>query len=245
MRADDKTADGQLTAETMNQLFSKLGPIPEVPVFLKEKTATEKPIPSVVVEASTGVDAPAKGIAKISRRGKTRHKTNPFIPEINQSTKVRRVVDKKGEKLWVMSSETGQVHTQAGFWYAQEVDKTQFVKLYINGVRQFKELTSSGTKVFEVLYSVIRANIGRDRIYINYQHVDQELNPMSEATFYRGMKELVEKDFIAECTDTCFYFVNPDYIWNGDRLAFVKEYRIKQNKIGQKDVKTLDLFDEK
>lgn len=25
----------------------------------------------------------------------------------------------------------------------------------------------------------------------------------------------------------CWYWVNPNFIWNGDRLAFVKEYRKK------------------
>ena len=30
-----------------------------------------------------------------------------------------------------------------------------------------------------------------------------------------------------------WYWVNPDFIWNGDRLAFVKEYR----KINHKKIK--------
>ena len=41
------------------------------------------------------------------------------------------------------------------------------------------------------------------------------------------MKELLEKAFIAESLSPGLYYLNPDFMWNGDRLAFVKEYRIK------------------
>ena len=41
------------------------------------------------------------------------------------------------------------------------------------------------------------------------------------------------------------YWVNPDFIWNGDRLAFVKEYRKASSKKAiERDTRTLDLFGE-
>jgi hypothetical protein len=46
----------------------------------------------------------------------------------------------------------------------------------------------------------------------------------------RGMRELIEKGFIAESVTQSKYFINPDYLWNGDRLGFVKEYRKKEVK---------------
>jgi hypothetical protein len=67
---------------------------------------------------------------------------------------------------------------------------------------------------------------------------------MSKASFMKGMKELIIKEFIAESMVQNKYYLNPDYMWNGDRLAFVKEYRKAPSrpKGEEKDTRTLDLF---
>lgn len=179
-----------------------------------------------------------------SRRGLAKHQTNPFIDATSLATKsrIKRVAEANGERLMVISGDTGEMLAPAGFWHAQEVDKTQFVKLYINGVKAFKELTNAGTRAFEFLYMEIQRNIGKDKVFLSFQMIDQTLTPIAKATFYRGMKELVEKGFIADSTIQCWFFVNPDYMWNGDRLAFVKEYRIKKAK-GHRDELTADMFE--
>ena len=111
-----------------------------------------------------------------------------------------------------------------------------------DGVKALKELTGAGTKVFEVLYINVQENIGKDRVLMSFAEVDQALTPMSESTFMRGMRELVEKKFIAATPTLGVYWLNPDFVWNGDRLAFVKEYRKKQLE-PQRDTKTIDMFE--
>lgn len=170
---------------------------------------------------------------KKSRRGLTRYKENPFLEAASSSTKTRakKITNSAGDRLMVVSESSGEiVAPMAGFWHTEEVDKTQFVKLYVNGVKAFKDLTAAGTKVFELLYLSIQKNIGKDQVHISFNAIDQAVSPISEATFYRGMKELVSKGFVAESLMTNVYFVNPDYLWNGDRLAFVKDYRLKRSK---------------
>lgn len=165
------------------------------------------------------------------KRG-VRHAKNPFISDTSLNSKigVRRVSSKGGDRMMVINEGTGEYVAPAGFWQAQEVDKTQFVKLFVNGVKAFKDLTSSGTKVFEVLYLRMQEAIGKDEVWLTFPMLDQQLTPMGETTFYRGMKELLMKDFIAETEVPGSYFINPDYLWNGDRLAFVKEFRLKSSK---------------
>lgn len=167
-----------------------------------------------------------------TRRGVVLYEENPYISGAAMNTKqgARKSVTKTeaGESMMVINSGTGEVIApSAGFWQTQEVDKTQFVKLYVNGVRAFKELTGAGTKVFEVLYGEIQKNISKDRVFLTFPNIDQQQSPMSQATFTRGMHELVAKSFIAPTTIQGWFFINPDYIWNGNRLAFVKEYRLK------------------
>lgn len=171
-------------------------------------------------------------VVNLSRRGAKKYASNPFIGSAVANTKqgVRRISNKDNNRMMVVSESTGEIVAPAGFWQAEEVDKTQFVKLYVNGVKAFKDLTGAGTKVFELLYLKVQENIGKDVVYLGFHDVDQLKTPMSESTFMRGMKELIQKNFIAESMSTTRYFLNPDYMWNGDRLAFVKEYKVKGSK---------------
>lgn len=164
--------------------------------------------------------------AATSRRGFKRYETNPFIGNALSNTKagMKRLTNKDNSSMMIVGTATGEVIAPAGFWQAQEVDRTQFVKLYVNGVKAFKGLSSAGTKVFELLYLRVQAEIGKDVIYLSFGEIEQQATPISKTTFMRGMKELVEKGFIAESTVQTRYFLNPDFMWNGDRLAFVKEF---------------------
>jgi hypothetical protein len=180
----------------------------------------------------------------LTRRGNEKHKVNPFLPATSEATKtkVRKVANGKGD-FYVVSQETGEAVGTSGFWHTQEVDKSQFCKLFVNGVKALKELTSSGTKVFEHLYLEMQKGIGKDVVSMVHADIDQKINPISERTFYRGMRELLDKDFIAETVAPGRYFVNPDFIFNGDRLAIVKDYRLRRSK-GHRDDVTPDMFDE-
>lgn len=180
---------------------------------------------------------------QMSRRGVEKHTQNPFIGDAvaNTKTGVKRISNKGGDRMMVVSESTGEIVAPAGFWQAQEVDKSQFVKLYVNGVKALKDLTGAGTKVFELLYLEVQKNIGKDAVWLSFAMIDQEVSKISRTTFFKGMKELVEKGFVAESIVQNRYFINPDYMWNGDRLAFVKEYRLKKSR-SNADTKTLDMF---
>ena len=166
---------------------------------------------------------------KKSRRGFLRYKENPFLlPAVTNTKSGSKRVTSNKDKLLIINEQTGEQLAGAGFFHYEEVDKTQFLKLYINGVKALTELSSSGTKVFEVLYRTVQDNINKDKVLIAYDLIDQDIVSISESTFFRGMKELIEKKFIAETTIQNLYFINPDYIFNGDRLSFVKTF-IKSN----------------
>jgi len=124
----------------------------------------------------------------------------------------------------VVNENTGEHLGGAVFFQYQEVDKTQFLKLYVNGVKGITELSSAGTKVFEILYRAMQDKKDIDTILMSYDIVDKTIVKISRTTYFKGMKELVEKSFIAETMIQNYYFINPDLIFNGDRLSFVKSY---------------------
>ena len=161
-----------------------------------------------------------------SRRGLTKYRENPFIMIASDNTKggVRRITGKTDDRLMVVSEETGEKVGGAGFFQYQEVDKTQFIKLYINGVKALTELTSAGTKVFEVLYRTVQQNKDNDKVFLAFDLVEQDIVKIARTTFFKGMRELIKKNFIAETTVANLYYINPDYLFKGDRLSFVKTF---------------------
>lgn len=179
---------------------------------------------------------------QISRRGLQRYEKNPFIDLTTTKIGVRRITSSKNDRMMVVSEQTGEIIAPGvTFGAVTEVDKTQFVKLYVGGVKQIKELTGAGTKVFELLYLEVQKSFGKDVMYLSFSEIDQQLTPISKATFMKGMKELLDKDFIAESMTQGKYFLNPDYIFNGDRLAFIREVRLKGSKYVDPRQQTLPL----
>ncbi|HHV2661542.1 TPA: restriction endonuclease subunit S, partial [Escherichia coli] len=45
--------------------------------------------------------------------------------------------------------------------------------------------------------------------------------------YFKGMKELADKKFIAETMIQNYYFINPGYMFNGHRLTYMKTYYLK------------------
>lgn len=179
------------------------------------------------------------------RRGKALHAKNPFISVAVAETKqgVRRISSTNGDKMLVIGADTGVVHGSAAFMQYEAVDQTKFVKLYSNGMKGLKQLTNAGTKVVEVLFHEVSKKIGQDKIYLSFSTLDANQTPMSEATFNRGMKELLEKSFIAATPTIGWYWLNLTFMWNGDRLAFVKMYHLKPT-IEPKEKKQIDKKDD-
>ncbi|WP_309295257.1 replication/maintenance protein RepL, partial [Klebsiella pneumoniae] len=176
-------------------------------------------------EAKAMTEEDKKTGVRRSRRGFTRYKENPFVMVASGNTNSgTRRVTANNDKLLIINQDTGEQLAGAGFFQYEEVDKTKFLKLYVNGVKALTELTSAGTKVFEILYRTIQENINKDTVFLGFDLIDQDVVSISESTFHRGMKELIKKNFIAETTTSNLYFINPDFLFNGDRLSFVKTF---------------------
>ena len=174
-----------------------------------------------------------------SRRGAIRHDTNPFMREAANNTRqgTKRLSNKAGNKFMIVS-EHGEVIANSGFHEIVEVDKTQFVKLYINGVKAFQGLRAAGARVFELIYRATMDAPGSDTIWLHFMEIEQAITPIARATFDRGMTELLQKGFIAESAVPGKYFLNIDYLFNGNRLAFIKEYRITEDVPKSKETTT-------
>jgi hypothetical protein len=113
----------------------------------------------------------------------------------------------------------------AGFYEFEEVDNTRFVKLFLDGIKQAAGLSKAGLAVFELVYKQVQGSPGKDEIKLN-QFLAADSN-IPERNYQRGVRELLEKEFIYRSPSDGLFFVNIRYMFNGDRLAFVRGYRRK------------------
>jgi len=106
----------------------------------------------------------------------------------------------------------------------EEVDKERFVKLYLAGLKQAAGLSKAGLAVFETVYKQVRERPGQDTVPL-----DSYSSSLHPVTYRRGLRELLEKEFLFRSPNPGLFFVNIRFMFNGDRLAFVKGYKLKKD----------------
>jgi hypothetical protein len=168
----------------------------------------------------------------MNRRELPEYEDNPSIPIASQNAKIgtRRIPNRAGDKAMIVS-ESGEVLAPAGFHEVVEVDQTQFVKLFVGGVKMINDLSAAGSKVFELVYKIILKAPNTDRVYLHHK-----ITKMAKTTYERGLTELISKEILYKSVLPNLYYININYIFNGNRLAFIKEYRLKASVSGPEDV---------
>jgi hypothetical protein len=172
-------------------------------------------------------DAPDRNLIT-TKRGFPVYRTNPSIPATaGLPTRSRKMSVPGGRGSVIVDNSTGELKGIGGmgFWWEEEVDATRFVKLFLDGIKQAAGLSKTGIQVFELVYREMRLNPGSDEIKLN-QYVARDYG-LSDRTYQRGVRELLEKEFLFRSPSDGVYFVNIRFMFNGDRLAFVKTYHLK------------------
>ena len=158
-----------------------------------------------------------------------RHKTNPFltgmvVPIKGQQVKLSRLGEDENILINKSTGESQGTHV-ATF---KKVDKEQFVKLFTANIGLTFGLTSAGIKALSVLiWAVQNKAISKDEIpldtfVLNDFLAAQQPQPLklSLQTFRRGITELGKAQIIAKTLRRGHYFINPNFMFNGDRIAF-------------------------
>jgi hypothetical protein len=157
---------------------------------------------------------------------------NPFLEpvtvEITAKSKRRYVRTANSQEL--VDPNTGEIKAISMIHTVEERDDADFVKVFSEGVRAAFGLGSAGAKVFQSVldaYQKEKMTGGyADCLTLSWfgNGLNGESIGMSERTFNRGLKELLEKDFLIPRMPNQ-YWVNPSLFFKGDRVAFVREYR--------------------
>jgi len=173
-----------------------------------------------------------------------------FSPDVNPlvkpvEVKTRRKLVKAGMPERMMNIETGEITGVATVHTIEETDDIQFVKVFAAGVAASFDLTKTAQRVFNVVlgqYQNTPLTGGfADSIYLSWFNdgIDGRAVGMSEKTFQRGLKELLQKGFLAPRSPEVFW-VNPGLFFKGDRVRFIKEYVRRQSSANQAQREALE-----
>jgi hypothetical protein len=155
-----------------------------------------------------------------------RYKENPFIDQLVIQTSTKKIavnVLGKGNNILV-NQDTGEIQGTQVTTY-KKVDSHEFVKLFVNNIALTFELHSYGIKAFNVvMWAIQYSGINKDLIVLDSYTLENFLSKnnlkMSIPTFRRGLSDLVKAKIIAKSIRKGWYFINPNFIFNGDRIFF-------------------------
>jgi hypothetical protein len=153
------------------------------------------------------------------------YQTNPSIPSDGEIKRSKRTQIGNDVRGLVVDRGTGELlgHGGAMVYEWEEVDKERFVKLYLAGLKQASGLSKAGLAVFEIVYNEVRERPGQDSVPL-----DARSSGLQPVTYRRGLRELLDKEFLFRSPNPGLFFVNIRFMFNGDRLAFVRGYKLKQ-----------------
>jgi len=159
-------------------------------------------------------------------RAAVKHATNPFLKVVNTEIKgKKRFYNVTGRNDVVTDIRTGEITSMLEHKVVKIVDGEEFVKIFANGVAGIYDLKAAGRNVLTFLLDVVQQHPNTDRIYLHFLDAVEEPWKISKTVFFRGLGELIEKQFVAPSDRQNMFFLNPLMIWNGDRFRFIHEYR--------------------
>jgi hypothetical protein len=186
------------------------------------------------------LDAPEKQ-DKLNKKDAPRYQANPFMGEVHIRKGSKKLTVGRAGAL--VNTDTGEINATE-ISMIKQVDRTEFVKLFAEGVKRFFELSPSGAKLLAYVLKVVQEVPGTDRISLHFmdymERFPGDQNGMKKTTFYRGFTELLSKGFIAQSVVPNLYYINPKLFFNGDRAKFVTEYRINEETRTKEERKAID-----
>jgi len=162
----------------------------------------------------------------------SRYKTNPFLDDMIVPVKGRQVrLSRLGrDENILVNQSTGEVQGTHVTTF-KRVDGEQFVKLFTANIGLTFGLSAAGIKAFGVLLWVVQNRaLSKDEVDLDsltleefldvHKNTDEKPLKLSLATFKRGINEMEKAQIVAKTMRQGRYFINPNFVFNGDRIAF-------------------------
>jgi hypothetical protein len=174
----------------------------------------------------------------LKRRGFPVFESNPSVGSF--PVRIRKTKQSHAQEVYMIAPGTGEVLAKGDFAFMKEteVDSEEFVKVYLDGVRKYGELKKAGALLFEFVYRELSGKNAKDKdtIMLSYLLARRWKPDLAERTYFRGMHELLAKDFIFRTLAADVYFVNVRFMFNGDRMVLGQAYKRRREIPKSKDL---------
>lgn len=161
---------------------------------------------------------------------------NPTLLSRADATKRRRAQLGNDRKGILIDQDSGEIIGEGGaiIYELEEVDDERFIKLYMGGLKNATGMSVPAQTVLEEVYNQVQSQANRD-----FALLSAITCKMSQPQFSRGLRELLAREFLFRSNVAGQFWVNTRFMYNGDRLAFIKAYKRKP----KSDPKQTDLID--
>lgn len=158
-----------------------------------------------------------------------RYEKNPFLEDMIIPTKNRSVrLNKLGKGNNVLINQSTGEFMGTHVTTYRKVDSDQFIKIFTQNIALTFNLDQAGIKAFSILaWAVQNTAVAKDQVQLDsitlkkFLEFQENKNlKLSLSTFRKGVSSLEKNKIIAKCIRPGDYFINPNFVFNGDRIAF-------------------------
>lgn len=167
-----------------------------------------------------------------TRKGRAVYADNPFLETFSIQIGQKSITFAAG--LTAVDQEGEKVNAAAISTFAT-VDTEEFIKLYVKNINYIFGLSQTAQKVLSpLMYVIQKTAVGVAHVFFSYNESCEacknlNIKEISRTIYTRGIKELIDAGFLAENSKgISWYWINPNIIFNGDRIRFIQEYRLKR-----------------
>lgn len=116
----------------------------------------------------------------------------------------------------------GEVSNKTAELTMKRRDMENHIRIYPNAYEDFRNLNSMAVKILSYIFREIH----KDVVKLNVSELMTEFSITGRPTIYRGIEDLLEKQFIGRKAGTDMYFINPGKMYGKDRAKWYEETRI-------------------
>jgi len=162
--------------------------------------------------------------------------TNPFLCSLNNMLKKGYKADKsvsaiaRGTFADPNTGEVMNVSAPIRFGHVQVVDRTKFVKVYGDNLRNMFSLSHPALQVYGYIISQMIGKPNMTEVYFRLKDCAEFCGYSAKSMVYLGLTELIKRGFIAKTDRPPSFFVNPEYAFNGDVVDTYNRYILEGSK---------------
>ncbi|MDI9562073.1 MAG: hypothetical protein QM235_12905 [Pseudomonadota bacterium] len=156
---------------------------------------------------------------------------NPFnclLADVVEMKNVNKGIIKNIKSVKIVDSDTGEVNDASEtrlFSTQQHVDNKFFTKIYLDRIKDLFSLNYAGLKVLGYIIMKLSSTKNNDTlISIREKEILEFCGWKSRSRIYAGLKELVFNGIICKADMPKQFFVNPVYMFKGNRIIVYNEY---------------------